>query len=116
MPERYAVRLHWRLARWVGMRRCSSRSSSLKKEETKREAVVVQLQDALAEVNALSGLLPICASCKKIRDDEGNWGHVESYIASHSEARFSHGICPECAMRLYPEIMKKKFNETINKE
>lgn len=76
----------------------------LKKEETKREAVVLQLQDALAEVNTLSGLLPICASCKKIRDDKGYWNHIESYIEGHSEAQFSHGICPECVVKLYPEI------------
>ncbi|MEE8398838.1 MAG: DUF3365 domain-containing protein, partial [Desulfobacterales bacterium] len=77
----------------------------LKKEETKREAVVVQLQDALAEVNALSCLLPICASCKKIRDDEGDWRNIETYVATHSEAESSHGICPECAEKLYPDFV-----------
>ncbi|MGD9248582.1 MAG: hypothetical protein PVI60_11525, partial [Desulfobacteraceae bacterium] len=56
------------------------------------------------EVERLSGFLPICASCKRIRDDEGGWQQIEDYIAKHSEADFSHGICPECAHRLYPDI------------
>ncbi len=64
----------------------------------------VELEGALAEVNTLSGLLPICASCKKIRDDQGYWNQIESYIQAHSDAEFSHGICPDCAQRLYPEI------------
>ena len=63
-----------------------------------------KLQDALAEVKRLSGLLPICSSCKKIRDDNGYWKQIESYIREHSEADFSHGICPECAKKLYPDI------------
>ncbi len=67
-----------------------------------------KLQQALDEVKALSGLLPICASCKKIRDDKGYWNQIETHISDHSEADFSHGICPECAHELYPEI----FGET----
>ena len=61
------------------------------------------LEEALAEVRTLSGFLPICASCKKIRDDKGYWQQIEGYIQDHSEAQFSHGICPDCAERLYPE-------------
>jgi hypothetical protein len=61
---------------------------------------------ALSEVKALSGLLPICSSCKKIRDDNGYWNQVESYISKHSDAVFSHGICPDCMVRLYPEYAK----------
>ena len=64
------------------------------------------LQDALAEVKTLSGLLPICANCKKIRDDKGYWNQIEAYIRDHSEADFSHSICPECAKKLYPEFYK----------
>ena len=56
-----------------------------------------------AEVKTLSGLLPICASCKKIRDDKGYWNQIESYIHKHSEAEFSHGICPECMDKIYGE-------------
>jgi hypothetical protein len=63
-----------------------------------------QLKDALEKVKTLSGLLPICASCKKIRDDKGYWNQIESYIRQHSEAEFSHGICPECIQKHYPEI------------
>ena len=59
---------------------------------------------ALLEVKMLRGFLPICASCKKIRDDEGYWNQIESYIKEHSEAEFSHGICPECAKKLYPYL------------
>jgi tetratricopeptide (TPR) repeat protein len=62
-----------------------------------------ELKHALAEVKHLSGLLPICASCKKIRDDHGYWKRIESYITDHSEAQFSHGLCPECMMMLYPD-------------
>jgi len=63
-----------------------------------------ELQEALAQVKLLSGLIPICASCKKIRDADGNWHQIESYIRDHSEARFSHGLCQDCARELYPEI------------
>jgi len=62
------------------------------------------LLSALADVNRLSGLLPICSSCKKIRDDKGYWNQLESYIQEHSEAEFSHGICPECSKKLYPDL------------
>ena len=65
-----------------------------------------KLQDALAEVKTLSGLLPICANCKKIRDDKGYWNQIEAYIRDHSEADFSHSICPECAKNIYPEFYK----------
>ncbi|MGA2381995.1 MAG: CHASE3 domain-containing protein [Gemmatimonadales bacterium] len=62
---------------------------------------------AQAEVKVLGGLLPICANCKKIRDDRGYWNQIESYVHEHSEADFSHGICPECAAKLYPEYAAK---------
>lgn len=64
----------------------------------------LKLEEALVQVKTLSGLLPICSSCKKIRDDRGYWNQIESYIRDHSEAEFSHGICPECLKRLYPDI------------
>jgi len=66
-----------------------------------------QLESTLAEVKQLRGILPICASCKKIRDDKGYWNQIELYIRDHSDAEFSHGICPECAQRLYPAEFKK---------
>ena len=63
-----------------------------------------ELQHALSEVNTLQGLLPICANCKKIRDDGGYWSQIESYIEHHSRAEFSHSICPDCAKELYPDL------------
>ena len=69
-----------------------------------REKLIVKLEAAIQDVKKLSGLLPICSGCKKIRDSDGCWQHIESYIASHSEADFSHSICPDCTRRLYPEI------------
>ncbi len=65
-----------------------------------------ELQDALAQAKTLSGLLPICSSCKRIRDDEGYWTQLETYIQEHSDILFSHGLCPECAKKLYPEIFR----------
>jgi hypothetical protein len=77
-----------------------------KHAEAEREKLIVDLREALSKVKALSGLLPICASCKKIRDDNGYWTQIECYISSHSEADFSHGLCPECTKHLYPEFHK----------
>jgi hypothetical protein len=62
-----------------------------------------ELEEALREVRELSGLIPICSSCKKIRDDEGYWSEVEVYMRQHSELDFSHSLCPECSARLYPD-------------
>jgi len=77
---------------------------SIRSNEEEREALVVTLTEALANVKTLSGLLPICASCKKIRDDKGYWNLIENYIRDHTEAEFSHSICPECKKKLYPGI------------
>jgi PAS domain S-box-containing protein len=71
--------------------------------EAEREGLIADLQQALAKVKTLSGLLPICASCKKIRDDNGYWTQIESYIRGHSEAEFTHGLCPDCAEKCYRE-------------
>ncbi|WDP91008.1 MAG: PAS domain S-box protein [Desulfobacter sp.] len=72
-----------------------------KQAEDERERVIYELQEALARVKTLSGLLPICSSCKKIRDDEGYWNSLESYIEENTEAMFSHGLCMECSDELY---------------
>ena len=66
-----------------------------------------ELEDAISRIKQLHGLLPICASCKKIRDDQGYWNQIEGYISSHSDAEFSHSICPDCAKTLYPKIYEK---------
>jgi|GEM_PF-2618174 hypothetical protein len=73
---------------------------NLEREVKERTA---ELEASLANVKTLSGLIPICASCKKVRDDKGYWRQVEEYVAAHSEADFSHGICPDCLKKLYPE-------------
>lgn len=76
--------------------------------DKEKERLIAQLEEALLQVKRLSGLLPICASCKRIRDEGGGWQQIEDYIAVHSEADFSHGICPECARKLYPDVYKEK--------
>jgi hypothetical protein len=79
--------------------------------EEAKGRLVTDLQEALAQVKQLRGLLPICSSCKKIRDDRGYWTQMEAYIRDHSEAEFSHGICPECARKLYPQFYKDESNK-----
>jgi PAS domain S-box-containing protein len=72
--------------------------------ERQKDKLFADLQKAFNEIKTLRGILPICASCKKIRDDKGYWKQVEEYVSDHTEAEFSHGFCPSCAKRLYPEI------------
>jgi PAS domain S-box-containing protein len=74
------------------------------KAEAERERLISELRDALSEIKTLSGMLPICASCKKIRNDDGYWEQLEVYIRDRSEAEFSHSICPECVKKLYPDL------------
>jgi hypothetical protein len=74
-----------------------------KRIEKERLDLIDELKEALADVKQLSGLLPICMHCKKIRDDQGYWNQLESYISKHSEALFSHGLCPACAKKYYPQ-------------
>ena len=82
----------------------SIRYSIARKQSLLEKARLIgQLREALANVKTLSGLLPICASCKQIRDDKGYWQQVEGYIQKHSSAVFTHSICPKCARRLYPK-------------
>jgi hypothetical protein len=76
-----------------------------------REKLVLELQEALSKVKQLSGLLPICASCKNIRDDQGYWNQIEEYIRNHSEADFSHGLCPPCIEKLYPDFVREKSSK-----
>ena len=84
--------------------------------EAERERLVQELEAALARVKLLSGLLPICANCKRIRNDEGYWKQLEGFISSHSEATFSHGICPDCLHTLYPELEQQVLGRTAQKE
>ena len=91
----------------VGAIQCAQDITESKHAEEERERLISELQKALSEVKILSGLLPICASCKNIRDDKGYWSKIESYISTHSQATFTHDICPTCAKKLYPDIYKK---------
>ena len=76
---------------------------TLRNLQKRLEEQNAELQDALTKIKTLKGLLPICANCKKIRDDRGYWNQIEAYIEQHSEALFSHGLCPECLEKLYAD-------------
>ena len=78
--------------------------SQRREMELEREKLIAELQAALVDIKTLRGLLPICASCKKIRDDKGSWAGLERYIMAHSDAQFSHEICPDCMRKLYPDL------------
>jgi PleD family two-component response regulator len=85
-------------------RELQAKNEQLQAQNSQLQVKNQQLQTALAKVKTLSGLLPICANCKQIRDDQGYWHQVEVYIRNHSEAEFSHGLCPECIKTLYPDF------------
>ena len=76
--------------------------------ENERERLIKELQTALSKAKTLSGLIPICASCKKIRDSKDDWNQIETYIHDHSEADFTHSICPDCSKKLYLDYSKNK--------
>lgn len=73
-----------------------------------------ELTESLTQVKLLSGLLPICSSCKMIRDGEGHWSQIESYISKHSEATFTHGVCPDCYQKVFPESYEKYKQKFLN--
>ncbi len=89
----------------TGFHGVSRNVSDQKQAAAEREELIAELKQALAEVKTLSGMLPICAHCKKIRDDQGYWNQMETYITKHSEALFSHCICPDCATKIYPDYL-----------
>jgi len=72
--------------------------------ERERDRLIGELQEALSQVKRLSGLLPVCSYCKKVRDDKGYWNQIDAYIEEHSDADISHSICPECAEKYYPDM------------
>lgn len=80
----------------------------MRREEDERKDLVAKLQHTLAQMETLRGIVPICSSCKKIRDDNGFWYEIETYIASHTQVEFSHSICPDCEEKLYPEFSKRR--------
>jgi DNA-binding NtrC family response regulator len=79
--------------------------------EKEREKLITELKEALAKIKTLTGLIPICSFCKKIRDDTGYWNQIEEYVKAHSLANFSHSICPQCAQKYYPNLYKEKKQE-----
>lgn len=78
--------------------------------DQEREQLIKELHQAMREIKTLSGFIPICSSCKKIRDDKGYWNQIESYLKAHSDAEFSHGICPDCARKIYPDLVDEDGN------
>jgi len=84
--------------------------------ESEREKLVMELQEALANVRTLRGLLPVCAWCGKIRDDRGYWQQMEAYISEHSEVDFSHGICPECAKKVREKVQGSNTKSSVDPE
>ena len=77
---------------------------SLYRANKRNEVLIAELRAALSQVKTLSGLLPICSGCKQIRDDDGYWRQVESYLAAHADVTFTHGICPSCVRKQYPDL------------
>lgn len=90
------------IARIRSFLRLKKEIDTRKKREEEKERLIQELREAMEDIKTLRGIIPICASCKKIRDDAGYWQQVESYVMKHSHASFSHGVCPECADKLYP--------------
>jgi CheY-like chemotaxis protein len=86
---------------------------SLKRARDLEHKLIAALRESLAHVKELKGLIPICANCKKVRNDEGFWQQVESYISVRSDATFSHGICPDCIEVLYPEVAQMRREKKL---
>jgi PAS domain S-box-containing protein len=92
---------HIAFGEWPAILAIVSDVTQRKQMAAERERIIAELTEALANVKTLRGLIPICASCKKIRDDQGYWSQVEVYVRDRSEAQFSHGICPDCRKKIY---------------
>jgi hypothetical protein len=84
----------------------------IRRDYRERSDLIERLRIAINEVRTLKGFIPICASCKKVRNDEGYWEQIEKYIKDRSEAEFSHSLCPDCVTVLYPDLAKKKKSDT----
>ncbi len=87
---------------------------TIRRQQEEKDQLIKQLQEALDQVKTLKGIVPICACCKKIRDDRGYWQQVETYIQNHSDAEFSHGVCPDCLRKYYPEQAEKILKDFEN--
>jgi DNA-binding response OmpR family regulator len=98
------------LARVQAMVRIKRAEDALREKEREQQELILKLQEALAEIKTLKGFIPICASCKKVRDDEGYWNQLEAYISKRTDAVFSHGLCPECADKYRAELEELSHN------
>jgi response regulator RpfG family c-di-GMP phosphodiesterase len=94
------------LARVQAGERIKRAEDALREKEREQQKLISHLEEALAEIKTLKGFIPICASCKKIRDDEGYWDQLEAYISKHTDAVFTHGLCPECVEKYKVEMKK----------
>jgi PAS domain S-box-containing protein len=111
------VEARWRIVwgaegRILGFQGAARDITERKRVEAERDRLIQELTQALAEVRALTGMLPICSHCKKVRDDRGYWNQIEAYISEHSAATFTHGICPDCAQVLRQEIQARREAST----
>jgi DNA-binding response OmpR family regulator len=105
------------LCGWIeAFLRLRTTQEALREAAKEREKLIRELQFALDNIKTLQGLIPICANCKKIRDDKGYWSQVEEYIAGHTDAKFSHGVCPECAKKLYGDLYNKVLEKQNKKK
>ena len=103
--DQYVLKPVGRDRLFAAIRKCQevlSLERTIKFKDAEQKRLIKELQEALASIKTLKGLIPICASCKKIRDDQGYWNQLEAYISEHSDAEFSHGICPDCAVKMFP--------------
>jgi YesN/AraC family two-component response regulator len=89
--------------------------NEVRQRDQDQRQLIAELQQSLNEVKTLQGIIPICASCKKVREDTGYWTQVEAYISQHSDLLFSHTVCPDCARKLYPELYDEVFNKNGKK-
>jgi DNA-binding response OmpR family regulator len=99
------------IARVQAGERIKRAEDALREKERQQQTLISQLEEALAEIKTLKGCIPICATCKKIRDDEGYWEYLEAYISKHTDATFTHGICPTCF-----EKAKAEMNKLLKKD
>jgi len=99
------------LARVSSMVRIKRVEDALREKEKEQQKLISEFREALAEIKTLKGLIPICASCKKIRDDEGYWNQLEAYLSKHTDAVFTHSLCPECVKEWKAEIARHTEKE-----
>ena len=115
------VEAQWRIVwskegRLLGFQGVTRDITERKRLEVERERLIQDLTHALADVKQLSGMLPICSNCKKVRDDHGYWSQIETYLSEHTEATFTHGVCPDCAQKFREEIQARRAQRTEGDE